>query len=236
MLETQPGEVLIRTARLADADAVCSMLIASEPETYDYVYRDTGPGPEAFVRYEFLSGRGFCGWHNVTVAELAGTIVGVGCLYAGSAGSALHPYGRLLRGSLLNMLTVYRLSVWRYMARAQHLGSIMHTPSGREAYLSAFLVDDRMRGQGIGTSMLRYWVAQARRHGCDALRLDIGETNTHAEALYLKLGFEIVGNKPFSGHREGFPVQGTKEMMLRLNGPTQLDAGARRTEPGADRP
>jgi len=225
MYEKQPDAVLIRTARPADADAVCSMLIASEPETYDYVYRDVGQGPEAFVRHEFLSGRGFCGWHNVTVAELAGAVVGVGCLYAGSAGPALHPYGRLLRGSLLNMLLVYRLSVWRYMSRAQHLGSIMHTPSGRETYLSTFLVDSRMRGQGIGTSMLRHWVARARQHGCDTLWLDISETNTHAEALYLKLGFEIVGHKPFSGHREGYPVHGAKEMVLRLKGSTKLDAG-----------
>jgi len=225
MRKKQAGAVLIRTARPADADAVCTMLIASEPETYEYVYRDVGPGPEAFVRYEFLSGRGFCGWPNVTVAELAGTVVGVGCLYAGSAGAALHAYGRLLRGSLLNMLLVYRLSVWRCMSRAQHLGSIMHTPAGREAYLSAFLVDSRMRGQGIGTSMLRHWVARARQHGCETLWLDIGETNTHAERLYLKLGFEIVGHKPFSGHREGFPVHGAKEMVLGLSGSTRLDAG-----------
>jgi ribosomal protein S18 acetylase RimI-like enzyme len=235
MSETQPGEVLIRAARPADADAVCSMLIASEPETYEYVYRDEGPSPEAFVRFEFLSGRGFCGWHNVTVAERAGAVVGVGCLYAGSGSAVLLPYGRLLRGSLLNMLRVYRLSVWRYMSRAQHLGSIMQTPSRREAYLSAFLVDSRMRGQGIGTAMLRHWVAQARRHGCDALRLDISETNTHAESLYLRLGFEIVGIKPFSGHREGFPVQGAKALLLRLNGPTQLDAQAPPSKPGADR-
>jgi ribosomal protein S18 acetylase RimI-like enzyme len=235
MIETPPGETLIRTARPADADAVCPMLIASEPETYDYVYRDDGPGPEAFVRYEFLSGRGFGGWHNVTVAERAGTVVGVGCLYAGSAGGVLQPYGRLLRGSLFNMLRVYRLSVWRYMARAQHLGSIMRAPSGREAYLSAFLVDSRMRGQGIGTAMLRHWVTQARRHGCDALWLDISETNTHAEALYLSLGFELVGTRPFSGHREGFPVQGTKQMVLRLTGRTLLDAGAPTSEPQAGR-
>jgi ribosomal protein S18 acetylase RimI-like enzyme len=225
MSTMQPGAVQVRTARPADADAACSMLIASEPETYDYVYRDDGLGPEAFVRYEFLSGRGFCGWRNVTVAELAGAVVGVGCLYAGSPGSALPVYGPLLRGSLLNMLRVYRLSVWRYMSRAQHLGSIMHAPSGREAYLSAFLVDGQMRGQGIGTSMLRYWVAQARRHGCDTLWLDISETNGHAEALYLKLGFEVVRSKPFTGLREGFPVQGAKELVLHLSGATKLDAG-----------
>lgn len=223
---TQPG-LTIRGATPADADAVCGMLYASEPETYDYVYREGSASPEAFVRHEFLSGRGFCGWRNVTVAEVDGAVGGVGCFYAGSAGPMLNGYGKLMRGSLLNMLSFFGLwSVWRYMGRAQHLGSVMRAPSGREAYLSTFLVDDRLRGRGIGTAMLRHWVAAAREHGCDALWLDIAATNSRAEALYLSLGFEITAIKPFSGHREGFPVTGAKEMVLRLGGRTKLDPGA----------
>jgi ribosomal protein S18 acetylase RimI-like enzyme len=223
MSDKQSGSALIRTARPEDVDFVCSMLIESEPEVYDYIYRDDGPGPEAFVRYEFLSGRGFCGWRNVTVAELAGKIVGVGCLYAGSAGCELNTYGRLLQGSLRNMVMVFRLNVLRYMSRAKHLSSIMRTPSGSEAYLSAFLVDARMRRQGIGKSMLSYWVARARRHGCDTLWLDISEANTSAEELYLSLGFQVVENKSFTGQRESFVLQDTKEMVLSLKGPTKLD-------------
>jgi ribosomal protein S18 acetylase RimI-like enzyme len=223
MNSADTGSLNIRTATVADVDQVCPMLIASEPETYDYVYRDRGSNPEAFVRYEFLSGRGFGGCRNVTVAEAEGRIVGVGCFYAGSAGSTLNAYGPLLRGSLLNMLLFFRLKVWRYMARAQHMGSIMREPAGREAYLSTFLVDQRLRGKGIGRAMLRHWVAQARAHDCDTLWLDISETNTRAEALYLGLGFQIVASKPFSGRREGFAVRGAKEMVLRLDAATPLD-------------
>ena len=212
------GKLQIRTARPTDVDAACALLLAAEPETYDFVYRDTDSEPEEFARYEFLSGRGLGGWRNVTVAEWEGTVVGVGCLYAGAAGPALNTYGPLLRGSLLNMLLMYRLSVGRYMKRAQHLNSIMRKPVGREAYLSSFLVSPQMRGQGLGSSMLRHWVTMARHHGCDTLWLDVSETNSRAQALYLDFGFEIVETRVFSGHREGFPVCNTKTMVLRLTG------------------
>lgn len=46
-------------------------------------------------------------------------------------------------------------------------------------------------GKGIGSALLKFAEEEARRHSCTVLRLDTGEQNIPAAALYKKLGFQL---------------------------------------------
>lgn len=67
---------------------------------------------------------------------------------------------------------------------------------GRDVDNQRFLLDglcvsDSARGQGLGTALLEAVVAEARRRGYPAVRLDVVDTNTRARALYERRGFVL---------------------------------------------
>lgn len=57
--------------------------------------------------------------------------------------------------------------------------------------LDGLCVAAHMRSQGLGTALLSAISAEARARGYPAVRLDVVETNTRAQALYQRLGFVV---------------------------------------------
>lgn len=51
-------------------------------------------------------------------------------------------------------------------------------------------------GLGIGIAMFEEMIACAKEHGITQLELEVIEGNQRAMALYRKMGFEVVANKP----------------------------------------
>lgn len=51
-------------------------------------------------------------------------------------------------------------------------------------------VDEKFRGQGIGTQVLRLVEAEAEKLGADSVALHVFGSNTRAQALYRRLGFQ----------------------------------------------
>ena len=52
-------------------------------------------------------------------------------------------------------------------------------------------------GQGVGPALMQACLAEAARHGCDCLWLDVWEQNPRAIAFYRKWGFAVVGEQTF---------------------------------------
>jgi ribosomal protein S18 acetylase RimI-like enzyme len=61
------------------------------------------------------------------------------------------------------------------------------------AVVENVVVDERCRGQGIGTAMMRFAMGEARRHRCYKLTLSSNLTRERAHAFYDALGFERHG-------------------------------------------
>jgi len=59
----------------------------------------------------------------------------------------------------------------------------------------AIAVDERHRGQGMGTALLEAVVAGARADGVRALSLSVGRTNP-ALRLYERLGWQTLADPP----------------------------------------
>ena len=72
---------------------------------------------------------------------------------------------------------------------------------------ASYAVDSRLRGQGIGRALVLDCLERARQHGFTGLQFNaVVASNTAAVALYLRLGFSIVGTIK-NGYRfrnEGF--------------------------------
>jgi ribosomal protein S18 acetylase RimI-like enzyme len=60
---------------------------------------------------------------------------------------------------------------------------------GLEAYLQELYVAPKLRGQGIGRSLLERTIELVRARGADGIDLNTGETDTAARGLYESMGF-----------------------------------------------
>ena len=201
----------IRPARADDQGDIVSCIYSSGSELYDFIYQTNSTTAEDFIAYEFASGRGFCGYRNVTVAVHEGKVVGTGCFYDGKQ------YKKLFLGSALNMVLFYGpFKIWGPMLRSNHISSVMKPPKDDELYLSNFGVSPRLRGKNIGSQIIKHWLDKAKSKGYRIFSLDVADTNPRAEKLYLSLGLAIIEFKKFTGKRAGMKIPNSKKMEMIL--------------------
>jgi ribosomal protein S18 acetylase RimI-like enzyme len=197
----------IRTAQLTDKAHIVDLIYSAGPELYDFLYQTSRHRAQDFIAYEFASGRGFCGYPNVTVAVRGGVAVGTGCFFDGKN------YDRLSLQTLRNMIAFYG---WReivpVLLHTTHIGSVMKRPKKDELYLSNFGVAPACRSQGIGRAMLEQQVARAKQQGYRLFALDVAATNPRAQRLYESLGLQMICQKVFSGKRAGHSVPDARKM------------------------
>lgn len=70
-----------------------------------------------------------------------------------------------------------------------------------EWYLDTISVNPAFRGQGIGSQLLDALPNFAKRQGQNVIGLSVDLENPKAKRLYLRAGFEVVGQRMISGHR-----------------------------------
>ena len=94
---------------------------------------------------------------------------------------------------ILSDESVGRIHVAREGGKVVAMASLIYGISTAEGGLAASFEDmvvlPGYRGKGIGTSLLEYVVAEARKQGVLRLMLLTDKQNKRAQALYRKLGF-----------------------------------------------
>jgi ribosomal protein S18 acetylase RimI-like enzyme len=176
-----------------DSKKIADLLYSSGPEIYDFIYKTKKSEALAYIEYEYKSGKGFCGYKNITVVVKNNKIIATGSFYNGKT------YDSMLLGTLMNMITFYGIiKVWAVLNRSKHADSVMKKPRPKELYIANLGVSKLKRGKGIGSLLLKNKLACAKEQGYKKYTLDVANNNPDAERLYLKLGFEITKAKIFS--------------------------------------
>ena len=72
-------------------------------------------------------------------------------------------------------------------------------------YIAGVAVDEKFRGQGIGSLILNKGINMARQKGCKRVVLDVGLDNPGAKRLYERTGFKVFDKRsyPWFGGRIG---------------------------------
>lgn len=190
---------------------IADLMYSAGPELYDFIYKTTKHRAQDFIQFEFESGKGFCGYRNVTVAMVDGKVVATGCFFDGRI------YPKLTLATLKNIFRFYGpLNVWPILLRLKHVESVMQQPRKTELYLSNFGVEPVLRSTGIGKAMLEHKIAEARQQQYRIFSLDVADTNPRAQALYERMGLRAGLLKKFSGKRSGIKVPNAIKMELVL--------------------
>ena len=184
-------------------------MYSAGPEMYDYAYGNGGGRAQAFIRFEFEAGGGFCGHRQLTVAVDDDQVVATACFFDRRI------YDRLSCGAVWNVFRFFGpVGALPVLKRMTHLGSIMTRPQRGELYLSNFGVRRDRRGSGIGSALIETKRREAREMGYRKLALDVADNNPGAVKLYCRLGFQPTAQKVFSGAVSGFPEYHKMELTL----------------------
>lgn len=94
---------------------------------------------------------------------------------------------------------------------------VRHTQD--EAEILSIAVDPRGRGRGLGAALMREAILRLRADRVEKLLLEVDGTNAHAIALYNRLGFETVGNRPgyYKSSDDDEVVERSTALVMRLD-------------------
>jgi ribosomal protein S18 acetylase RimI-like enzyme len=90
-----------------------------------------------------------------------------------------------------------------------------HLPRG-ELALDGIVVQEDCRGLGLGSRMLAYLAVQAERHGLRGMQLAVADTNPRAQALYARLGYQVLYSRRYDLLRYWLPFSALTVMRLPL--------------------
>ncbi len=204
-------DIEITHALVDDAPNIARMAYSAGPELFDFMFETDDRKALDYIAFEYRSGRGFCGYRNLSLAITPdGEVVGTGSFYN------LSHYLRMCAGTAINILQFYGFRTGlRVIARTRHTSSVLRTPGLKEMYICNLGVKEGVRGAGIGSRMLAHHQELARHKGYRLLSLDVDPKNPNAQRLYQRLGFRLVReHKQFSGK---FPREIiNNELELRL--------------------
>jgi ribosomal protein S18 acetylase RimI-like enzyme len=202
----------IRQAKQNDTGAIAEMIYSSGADIYDFIYKTRNKTALDYINYEFKSGRGFAGFKNVTVAIENNEVIATGCFYDGNV------YNKLVMGTALNMFLFYGLiNFGTVLKRSLHAISVMKQPRKNKLYLSNFGVSKTERSKGIGSTIVKKKITEAKIANYKKFILDVSVNNPKAETLYKRMGMNVTKEKKFTGKRDGFECADARQMELVLN-------------------
>lgn len=92
--------------------------------------------------------------------------------------------GTILACGIINQFQpeIYKNFQWKIKADPDEV-LVLHT----------FAVDPHLQGKGYGRTFMSFYENLSKELGCKVLRLDTLLSNTKAQSMYKKLGFELTG-------------------------------------------
>ena len=175
--------MIIRKATPGDAEFVAKYLLLAMEEIVCLFIgsKDTVRAAEFMLRFVQQENNQYS-YQNCWVAEIDGEVVAAANVYDGAR------------------LYELRKPVTEHIGKEfnQHFKPEEETQAG-EYYIDSLGVNTIYRGQGVGSKVLRYLIAEYvfKQHGTLGLLVDA--ENPDARRLYLKLGFKVVAQKLIFG-------------------------------------
>lgn len=173
----------IRKAIVEDSEAIAALLMLATGEViYRFIGEEHYGKGKDFLLHFVKSGDNQYSFQNCYVAEEEGEIVAAVLVYDGAK------------------LEELRKPVLEYIH--QHYDTnlkIENETQAGEFYIDSLGVAKTQQGRGLGSTLLSFLIDEIVRKNGETLGLLVDKTNPGAKKLYLKLGFQPVGEKKLLG-------------------------------------
>jgi ribosomal protein S18 acetylase RimI-like enzyme len=196
---------MIRFRSARPEDDIVALIYESSRSLLDYNYGFAAYDPRAFLRRDYLRGRGFFGYEHQVVGVADSRIVATITAYP----------GRMVRRlafastrSVLGHFSPLRAAI--VLKRALSIAGLFAAPSQDALFLANACVAQEFRRRGIFSALLDHL---ARERHLPAMELDVSFSNASAQRLYETLGFKVVSERPYHGD---LPLDGFRRMRKEL--------------------
>lgn len=173
----------IREALVEDSESISSLLMLATGEViYRFIGERNFMKGMSFLHHFVKSQNNQYSYENCYVIEEEGEILGALLAYDGAK------------------LEELRKPVLDYIHQNfdAHLLVEDETQAG-EYYIDSLGVLPNQQGKGVGARLIQYVISEQVFKKCQTLGLLVDKANPRAKRLYLKLGFESVGEKSLLG-------------------------------------
>lgn len=175
-----------RPATAEDADLAVPLIYSSGPLAFDFAFGSDRLDAVSFLRKAFIHGSGTFGHRNHVVGALDGIVVAAGTAYSGD--TTVSESVAVAR----QIVSAYRLGAPSIITRGLRVESVISPPSKGVHYVAHLGVTEDVRGRGVGRALVEYLHEQGRSLGREVAELDVSIANPEAQALYERLGYEVV--------------------------------------------
>lgn len=173
----------IRKAKIEEANQIAPLLLlATEEVIYGFIEEKNADKAGKLMHHFTATPANQYSFENCWVAEENGQILGAVAVYDGANLNTLRkPIGKYVEGQL----------------------GVVFNPEDEtqagEIYIDSLGVRTDQQGKGIGAQMLQHLIKNYVEEEGKTLGLLVDKDNPLAKKLYLKLGFEVVGEKTLVG-------------------------------------
>ncbi|WP_300665519.1 GNAT family N-acetyltransferase [Fluviicola sp.] len=177
--------MLIRKANQEESETIASlMMLAMEDIVYNFIGEKSAGKALCFLSSLTEEKGNQYSYENCWIAESGGEIVGTAIVYDGARLNELRePVGNKVK----NMFN-------------REFNPEDETQAG-EYYIDCVGVSPNQQGKGIGTKIFQFLIEEYVEKRNETLGLLVDQDNPNAKKLYLKLGFEIAGEKTLAGKK-----------------------------------
>jgi ribosomal protein S18 acetylase RimI-like enzyme len=202
-------DVKFRKALPQDAALLASLLYDSGPEAFDYVFTIGKKSALDFLSYSLQKKGGEFGYNCHTCVLLDEEVVGVGAEFSGKNNLSF------LWNNARQILSFYPLPVaLGVILRGLRVERVLVPPKKNVHYIAHLDIAPNKRGQGIGESLIRYFIIHAQQNRQPFIELDVALTNPQAMALYTRIGFVIQHLRQSTLTRKNYQVPSYYRMEM----------------------
>lgn len=177
--------MIIRKATPQDSKEIAIyMMLAMEDIVYEFIGEKSTEKALDFLRKLITQKNNQYSYENCYVIEDNSNVIAMANVYNGANLEDLrHPVASLIK-------TMFNKS-FQYEDETQK----------GEFYIDCIGVNPNYQGKGLGSKMLYFLIDEYVYKQNETLGLLVDKDNPNAKKLYLKLGFEIVGEKTLTGKK-----------------------------------
>lgn len=175
--------MIIRKALTTDADAIADcMMLAMAHIVCQFVGEEHAHSAKSFLKHFILQKHNQYSYENCWVAEDEEGVVAAVNVYNGA------------------MLYELRKPVAKYVREKYNIAFCPEDETSvGEYYVDTLGVKVNKQGEGIGSELLSFLIAEYVGRQGETLGLLVEKGNERAKSLYLKLGFRVVGTQTLVG-------------------------------------
>jgi ribosomal protein S18 acetylase RimI-like enzyme len=175
--------MIIRKAKIEDSDAIATyILLAMEEIVYKFIGEKSLEKAKQFLENLINKKANQYSYENCWVIEIENEVVAVAIVYDGAKLQEL-------REPVVNEIK----SMFNRDFNPEN-----ETEAG-EYYIDSIGVSPQQQGKGLGSKLFQFLIDEYVYKRNETLGLLVDKDNPNAKKLYLKLGFEIVGEKTLAG-------------------------------------